>query len=172
MSLMALGNIKPGDILDLSIKGVPPSEKAMVDGRYVVGSNGQIKIPIADQMLVARGLSHDQLARKVEQVYKKSGIYMRPTITIVSNLEREPENVVVSVGGRVKRSGPIPFRRGITLQQAIQAAGDIDAFGSKKRIFLTRAGKRHVISLKTTKGRNFTLQPGDTIVVDQKKAFE
>ncbi|MDB4525757.1 polysaccharide biosynthesis/export family protein [Akkermansiaceae bacterium] len=70
--------IQTGDVLILSIKGVPVSEKGTIEGEYVVGKDGQIKVPLADVMVKARGLEHEQLARSVENAFKKAGIYSRP----------------------------------------------------------------------------------------------
>jgi len=104
----------------------------------------------------------------VEEAYKKSGIYVRPTITIEWNAP-VTNHAVVSVGGRVKRAGTVPFRPGLTLLQAIQSAGDLDPFGTKKRIFHTRGGKRQTLDLRKQAHQNFILKPGDTLEVDQKK---
>ncbi len=60
----------------------------------------------------------------------------------------------------------------MTLLQAVQAAGDLNPFGSKKRLFVTRGDQRCVIDLRGAKGQSFALQSGDTIVVDRRKPFE
>ena len=39
--------IKPGDNLTILIRGVPAGEKQKIEGRYVVGKSGTIRIPIA-----------------------------------------------------------------------------------------------------------------------------
>ncbi|MDB4354158.1 SLBB domain-containing protein [Akkermansiaceae bacterium] len=169
---IASGAIRSGDVLVLTIKGVPVGEKGTIDGEYVVGKDGQIKIPLADVMVKARGLEHEQLARSVENVFKKAGIYMRPTITVRSNAETPGDRSLVSVGGRVRRAGPVPFREGITLLQAIQAAGDLDQFGTKKRIFLTRGKQAWRLDLRKPEHQQFKLEAEDTIVVDQKRPFD
>ena len=78
----------------------------------------------------------------------------------------------MSIGGRVRNSGPIAFRPGMTLLQAIQAAGDLDQFGTKKRIFLTRGKQAWKLDLRKKEAQQFKLKAEDTIVVDQKGAFE
>ncbi|MDC1206497.1 polysaccharide biosynthesis/export family protein [Akkermansiaceae bacterium] len=164
--------IQTGDVLILSIKGVPVSEKGTIEGEYVVGKDGQIKVPLADVMVKARGLEHEQLARSVENAFKKAGIYSRPTITVRSNAKPTVTREIVSVGGRVRNSGPIAFRPGMTLLQAIQAAGDLDQFGTKKRIFLTRGKQAWKLDLRKKEAQQFKLKAEDTIVVDHKGAFE
>ena len=49
--------IKVGDALQVYLKGVPASEKPKVDGRYVVGESGTIRVPLADAGPEARTLS-------------------------------------------------------------------------------------------------------------------
>lgn len=167
----AFAVIKTGDVLVLSIKGVPEAEQGSIEGEYVVGKDGQIKVPIADVMVSARGLEFEELARAVENAYKKAGIYSRPTITVRGD-SSTPSRLIVSVGGRVRRAGSIPFRSGMTLLQAIQAAGDMDQFGTKKRIYVTRGKEAWKMDLRKKEVQQFKLKPEDTIVVDQKGTFD
>lgn len=164
--------IQAGDQLTITIKGVPASEQATINGEYIVGRNGQIKIPLADVMVDAKGLEHDTLARSLEKIFKQAGIYIRPVITIKSGAEAAPNRAFVSVGGMVKKAGPVPFRPGMTLLQAIQSAGDLTIFGTKKRIFLTRGKIAKKLDLRKKEDQQFKLMPEDTIVVDQKGAFD
>lgn len=164
--------IKTGDVLEISIKGVPAKEKTLIEGNYVVDQDGQIKIPLADVMTKAAGLDHAALSRSIEKVYREKGIYVHPAITVQGSARQIAEGARLSVGGKVKRPGPIPFRERMTLMQAIQAAGDLDLFGSKKRVFLTRKGKAIVLDLRKPEHQNYLVRPDDTIVVDQKNAFE
>lgn len=171
MSLVHAG-IQSGDVLEISIKGVPEKEKVLIDGLYVVDRSGEIKIPLADMMTKAAGMDHASLARAIEKIFRANGIYSHPAITVRGSVQQVSEGARLSVGGKVKRPGPIPFRERMTLLQAIQAAGDLDLFGSKKRIFLTRGGKAMVLDLRKKEHQNYLVRPDDTIVVDQKSAFE
>ena len=164
--------IKVGDALQIYLKGVPASEKPKVDGRYVVGESGTIRVPLADVSLKAAGLTGEQLARKMEEVFRKAEIYTRPTIEVVTNNAPEPASARVSVGGQVKRAGVVAFRPGMTVVQAIQAAGDMTPFGTKKRITVERAGKVIKLDLRQPVARNFKLRVDDTIVVDQRGPFD
>ena len=179
ISLLVLSFVSPasaaiqaGDALSITIKGVPASEQAAINGKYIVGKNGQLKVPLADVMLTATGLDHEQLSRSIENVFKKSQIYARPVITVESLAEKETSRSIGSVGGMVKSSGPIPYRSRMTLLQAIQAAGDLTMFGTKKRIFLTRGKVVKKLDLRKKEHQQFTLEAGDTIVVDQKGVLD
>ena len=72
----------------------------------------------------------------------------------------------------MRRPGPVNFRNGMTLLQAIQAAGDLTAYGTKKRIYVTRGERRWKVDLRSPKGQAFRLQSSDTVVADQRKPFE
>ncbi|MDB4537796.1 polysaccharide biosynthesis/export family protein [Akkermansiaceae bacterium] len=165
--------IKNGDVLDLVIKGVPAKEKTLVDGQYVVEKSGKIKIPLADVMVQAKGLSHGQLSRAIEGAFKEKGIYLRPTITVRGARERSAEGgAQLSVGGKVKRPGPVPCRERMTVLQAIQAAGDFDPFATKKRVYLTRDDKTYLLDLRKPEHQNYRVKAEDTLRVDAKRPFE
>lgn len=117
-------------------------------GSTIVDRSGEIKIPVADTMTKAAGLDHASLARAIEKIFRANGIYLHPAITVRGSVQQVAGGARFSVGGKVKRPGPIPFRERMTLLQAIQAAGDLDLFGSRKRIFLTRGGKAMVLDLR------------------------
>ena len=44
----------------ITIKGVPASEQVTINGEYIVGRDGRIKIPLADVMVNAKGLTSDR----------------------------------------------------------------------------------------------------------------
>lgn len=178
MILVVLGlmpiraEIKSGDSLKIYLKGVPASEKAKVDGPYVVGKSGNIRVPLADVSVSAVGLTGEQLARKIEAVYRAAEIYTRPTIEVVTNDAGPDTRAQLSVGGQVKRPGPVPFRSGITIVQAIQAAGDMTLWGTKKRVHVERDGRRVSLDLRKGADRNFKLLANDTVEVAQRGPFD
>lgn len=178
MLVMVLGllpcgaEIRVGDNLQLILKGVPAAEKAKVDGAYVVGASGSIRIPLADVSVRAVGLNGEQLARKIEAVFREAQIYTKPTIEVVTNDVVGATQAQVSVGGQVKRPGPQPFRPGLTIVQAIQAAGDMTMWGTRKRVQVERNGKRFTLDLRKGDHRNFKLLANDTITVDQRGPFD
>jgi protein involved in polysaccharide export with SLBB domain len=96
---VASGSIKVGDNLRITIKGVPVGEKGRIDGQYIVGESGTIRLPIVDQSLAATGLTPEVLARRIEKAYRDSQIYTTPTIEVISNAIAEPVGAMVSIGG-------------------------------------------------------------------------
>ena len=170
--LPAGAEIKVGDNLKIYLKGVPAPEKAKVDGAYVVGKSGSIRIPLADVSVSAAGLNGEQLARKIEAVFREAQIYTKPTIEVVTNDVTASTEAQVSVGGKVVRPGPQAFRPGLTIVQAIQAAGDMTMWGTKKRVYVERNKERFTLDLRKGAHRSFKLLANDVVTVNQRGPFD
>lgn len=162
-----LAQIKTGDTLHISIKGVPMDDKGLIDGKYRVGESGKIKIPITGDMIVVNGLTNEQVSRKIEAAYKDSKIYQEPVIEVLNMVKDDPKVQALTVGGQVKRPGAVEWRKGMTLQQAIQLAGDRTPFASKY-VFLTRNGEKNTYNTKLLEHQNIEVKAGDTVEVKQK----
>ncbi len=157
--------------LSIQIKGVPNTEQSRISGQYVVDSSGYVYLPLLQGGIRASGLSSSALARRIEAAYRSAEMYKNPRITVISTKDAEAQKIdaqLVSVGGFVKRPGPIQFMRGMTLFQALSAAGGETAFGSIKRVELHRNGKKYVYNLKRSSHMRVRVYPGDTINVPQK----
>jgi protein involved in polysaccharide export with SLBB domain len=138
VSVPGHAQIRVGDTLHIIMKGVPLGENARIEGKYVVGQAGTIRPPVLDMNLAAAGKSGQQLARSIEKAYRKAELYNSLTIKVITNNVAPQAAPMVSVGGEVRRPGPVLFQPGMTIVQLIQAAGDITIFGTKKRVYVTR----------------------------------
>ncbi len=170
----ALAGIEPGNAMKLTLRGVPAEEQAKIDGEYRVGESGGVRLPLLETLVPAKGLTGEQFARSAEKAYRDAGIYARPAIEVeVLGSAKEPDQqeAQVSVGGRVRRAGPIPFRKTMTLLEAIQAAGDRDEFGGRN-IRLIRKGKTTLLDFRNQEVKNLQLEPFDSIIVDQAGVVE
>lgn len=165
-------SISANEALNISIKGVPASEQSRISGPYNVSSSGYVHMPLLKNGVKASGLSKSALARNIEAAYKQAGMYKDPRITIISTQDDQAkakrENEVVSIGGFVKSPGQRPYISGMTLYQAVAAAGGETAFGSIRRVELLRKGRRTVYDLRKTSHMGTRVYPGDTINVPQK----
>jgi len=159
--------IKPGRAITITILGVPAEEKARFDGTYPVSESGMINMPHIGQVKAA-GLRADELSRVLQANYKSREIYTNPTIQVLSSSADTLDKQVVHVGGQVRRTGPAEFTQGLTLYQAIQAAGGATEFGSMKRVKLFRNGKQRQYDLTEAQSMSVPLEPNDTIEVPQK----
>jgi protein involved in polysaccharide export with SLBB domain len=168
----ARGGLAVGDEVEVSLKGVPAGEQEQFNGRYTVREGG-IRLPLLEGLVPVVGMAVDQAARTAETAYRKAGIYENPAIEmrVLRGKDVAGDDALVSVGGRVKRAGQVPYRKGMTLTQAIQAAGDRDDFGGST-VILERAGKARKLDYRKQEDRNLPLLPNDTITVQQRKPFE
>jgi len=170
---VARAGVEIGDTVKLSIRGVPNDEQQQVNGVYRVGDTGGLRLPLLKERLNVRGLTADQLAAVAERAYREAGIYQNPSIEVevMAGPETAPAATIVSIGGQVNKAGPVPFRKGLTLMQALQAAGDRTAFGGRN-ITLIRGKKVIHLDYRKPETKNLELLPDDTISVEQRLILE
>jgi protein involved in polysaccharide export with SLBB domain len=75
---------------------------------------------------------------------------------------------VVTVGGQVRTPGPVAYRKGLKLYEAIQTAEGITEFGAERRVRVIRDGKTTAYDLYDEKQKLIPLQENDIIEVPQK----
>jgi polysaccharide export outer membrane protein len=167
-----LGGLEAGEQISLTIRGVDPAEQQKISGTYRVGESGKVRLPLLEQSLPARGLTAEEFARSAEAAYKAAGIYARPAIEVETLQGKDQRGVaVVSVGGQVRRAGEAPFRKGMTVIQAIDAAGGRNEFGSRN-LLLFREGKQYCLDFTNLSHKNIVLRPGDSLQVEQKGVLD
>lgn len=168
----ALAGLEPGEQINLTIRGVSPAEQQKVSGIYRVGESGGVRLPLLAELVPARGLTPEQFARAAETAYVKAGIYAQPAIEVDASQGKDQQGTaVVSVGGLVRRAGDSPFRKGMTVIQALDAAGGRNEFGGRN-LFLLRDGKQYCLDFTVLAHKNIVLLPNDSIQVDQKAVFD
>jgi protein involved in polysaccharide export with SLBB domain len=163
----ALSQIKAGRAIQIVIQGVPPEERARIDGIYPVSEAGTINMPFIGQVRAA-GMMPANLQVALENIYKSQEIYTNPTFQVIGSNAESIDEQVVHIGGQVKATGQVKFIQGLTLYQAIQAAGGATEFGSMRRVKLFRGGSQRQIDLTKAENMRVTLNQGDTIEVPQK----
>lgn len=166
-NLGAQTTISPGRAIEIQIKGVPQEEIVQINGTYPVSDSGLINMPHIGTVRAA-GLSPIQLAQNIQNAYRSAQIYRNPTIQVLASSDDTVTKHFVTIGGQVKRPGPVDYMRGMTLYQALQAGGGATEFGSMYRVRLIRAGKQREYDLTQTQFKNIPVQPSDTIEVPQK----
>lgn len=178
VAVLALGGyaqaqaISAKTTLNITIKGVPQAEQTRISGQYVVSPSGYVFLPLLKNGIKASGLSSSALARSIEAAYRSAEMYQNPRITVISTKDQEASKIdaqTVTIGGYVKRPGPVQYMRGMTLFQALSAAGGENAFGSIRRVELHRNGKRYVYDLRKPQHMREKVYPGDSINVPQKR---
>lgn len=106
---------------------------ASLSGEFAVSDGGYLSFPLIGNLFVkgktvdeAQALVHDSLAK---------GYVNDPRVTMEVIAYRP-----YYINGEVVRGGEVPFSAGLTVTQAIAAAGGYTYRGDKKNIFITRKG--------------------------------
>lgn len=165
-----MAQIESGQAVQITISGVPVEEKSRIDGAYPVSEDGFINMSFIGRVKAA-GLRNEGLALSLQARYREAGIYTNATIQVISNSGNTINEQKVVVGGQVRAPGPRPFTKGLTLWQAVQAAGGPTEFGSMRRVTLFRDGKQLVYDLSSGKFMDTAVQPNDAINVPEKNMF-
>lgn len=165
-------SITGGEKVTITIKGVPATEQSSINGEYIVSDGGLIYLPMLNGGIKASGSSSSSVARRIEQAYKDSKIYSNPRITIITVRDTAQSETIarkfVTVAGAVKRAGPVQYTEGMTIYEAVAAAGDANMFGAMNRVELLRNKRKTLYNLKTTAHRTIKVRPGDTVTVPDK----
>ncbi len=156
--------IGAGDVLQIVVWREP--DASLPD--TVVRSDGKISVPLVGEV-VAAGLTPEQL--KDSLVEKFSHYINNP---VVSVHPRQINSRKVYVLGKVKKEGPIPLIRPMTVLQALDEAGGLAEWANKKKIYVLRKDNGKQVKLPfdyraVIKGQqldqNIALLPDDTIIV-------
>jgi polysaccharide export outer membrane protein len=154
--------IGPDDSLKIDVYGSPDLSTTLP-----VRPDGMITLPeIGD--IPAAGRTPMQLTADVTAQIKK--LVVDPTVTVTVMAVNSKHVFMI---GEIGRQGPLAITPGMTILQAISAAGGLTPYASKKHIYILRGdpGKQQKIPFDYTKAlkkgdmQGVTLQPGDTIVV-------
>lgn len=159
--------IGPGDTLKISV-----FQNDNLSATLPVRPDGKISSPLVEDM-VAVGKTPTQLARDIE---KSLGEYIKaPKVSVVVTIALSVYSQV-KVIGQVKTPESLPFHDGMTVLDAVLAAGGLSQFAAGNRARLVRQdhGKETEIKIKLddlmNKGdtkQNLPLMPGDILVVPE-----
>jgi len=173
----ANATVSNGDILQISIKGVPQGEQAQVNGTYQVSNSGKIHLPyLSTTPISAKGVSTTVVARRIEAAYKKAEIYTTPTISIQSVTDERKLGQAINdklqryltVSGKVGRPGPQVYRPGMKLIDVVSAANPT-TFAAQNRVELLRNGKKYTYNMKIPAHMLVPVYPNDQITLNEKR---
>lgn len=158
--------LRPGDSIALKLSGVPAEEIAVVNNTYDISDGGTINLPYIGEVR-ASGLRPSQLQKNIEAVYKSAEIFTHPTIQVTAN--KESPTQVLYVSGEVKSPGRILISPGMTVHQAMTAAGGPTDFAKLTKVKFTRGTQTRLLDLKKSDGPDAALpvRPGDQIHIPQ-----
>lgn len=156
------GMLRRGDTIEITVDDEPS-----LSGEFVIGDAGTIKYPWLGNVpmdSLTPGQAADRLRNELQQGYLVS-----PRVSVVP--ARPAGRVTVT--GRVKSPGVIPFEPGLTVMEAIIKAGGATEFADLRNVRVTRKTSNGNESLRTNlsgveKGDPYPdveLWPGDIVVV-------
>ncbi len=155
--------IGPEDVLDITVWKEPDVSRVVP-----VRPDGRISLPLIND-IQAGGLSPEQLAATVAEKLRK--FVNEPQVTVIVTAINSQRVFVV---GEALRAGAFPLIPGMTVLQALAAAGGFTTFANVKKIHVLRIRNGKQVELPfnyrdVLKGdkpeQNISLEPGDTIVV-------
>jgi polysaccharide export outer membrane protein len=135
-----------------------------------VRPDGNISTPLVGD-LVAAGKTAPQLARDMEKALSDYNYVTAPRVNIIiANAYNGSSHV--NVVGWVQHPSPVPYREGMTVLDAILAAGGLTQVGgnSHARIVRMENGKETIIRVNLAAAvnggeQNVLLKPSDVVVV-------
>jgi len=157
--------IRPGDIFEMRLTGMPIEFAQDFSGQYTVGDDGNVSIPLIGAVK-ASGLSATQVGQAIDSKLVAGKIFTHPTAVI----SLQPQSRTVTVGGAVRAPQAMAWAADLKLSSAIMRAGGVGDFGTKKKIKVARDGKIAYFNLtKADKDPNQdpSLMPGDVVEVPE-----
>ncbi|HKY31393.1 MAG TPA: polysaccharide biosynthesis/export family protein [Candidatus Polarisedimenticolia bacterium] len=154
--------IGPEDVLDIAVWN-----NTAISRTVPVRPDGKISLPLLND-LQAGGRTPLQL--RDELIRKLAEFMSNPEVSVIV---REVHSLKVSVIGEVKKTGRFELRSRATVLDVLAQAEGVNEFASRSRIVVLRtdgSGTKRIPFnynevMKGGSQENFTLQPGDIIVV-------
>jgi protein involved in polysaccharide export with SLBB domain len=156
----------PGDTFEVSVYG-----EADLSGKHQIAEDGTIDFPLIGR-IDAAGLGPAQIAGAIRTALTEKGILRDPHVSV---LLLEQTSKQVSVVGAVARPGRYPVTIGMTVIEAIGAAGGLTALASGNSTIVTRRVdgqlkrfKVQVESISEGRVEDFKLHTGDIVFVPER----
>jgi polysaccharide export outer membrane protein len=155
--------IGPNDVLSIFVWKEPDLTRDVT-----VMPDGKITYPLIGE-IIAQGQTASELKQVISE--KLQNFVTAPEVTV---LVKESRSQMIYTIGKVTKPGPYPLAPGMTVMQALSAAGGFAEWADTKNILIVRkeGGKEtqlHFNYKEFTSGKNLQqniiLKPGDTLVV-------
>lgn len=159
--------VGPGDLLEVFVVGEEKLPK-----EYEVSPDGTLAFPYIDPIKVA-GLEPREIATTLRDSLIEAKFLVSPQVQVKVKTYNSKK---IQVIGQVAKQGPLPYQDGMTLVQAISAAGWFTPLADTNHVQVIRqtpngGAVNAIVSVDaiTDNARpDIKLQQGDTIKVDQR----
>jgi protein involved in polysaccharide export with SLBB domain len=155
-----------GDVFDIRVYG----EEALSQ-TFRVASDGSIDFPLLGTLVVV-GLTPSEVSHQLETGLREQQYLKNPQVSI---FVKEYKSKKVSVLGQVKKPGTLQYEDGMSIVEAIAAAGGFNSMARKNDTTVSRVigGEKRrfhipVKSIGEGRAANFILQPGDIVFVPER----
>ncbi len=166
----AVPQVEAGQSVVVKIMGVPAGEKEKIDATYPISDDGMINLPYIG-IMEAAGLESKELAEKIQKSYRSAKIFDKAVIQVSHGQICGSCLPLIYLGGQVIKPGAQTFAKGLTVFQAIEAAGGATASGDLEQVVLWRAGTQQILDFTKAQGKAFLLKPNDTIEIRKTPVF-
>ncbi len=156
--------IGPGDVLQVVVWHEPEASA----GEVIVRADGKVSLPLIKELVVA-GATPQELEQTI--TIRLAKFVKEPDVTVVP---RAINSRRVYIIGAVKKEGPLPLTRPLTVLQALNEVGGLTEYAKKKKIYVLRNQNGKALRFgfdyqMAIRGehpeQDITLVPDDTIVV-------
>lgn len=151
---------KSGDPVVVHLRGIYPKDEAVED---IIDEDGNITIPLVGD-IPAVGKSTSQLEADITRHYIEGGFYRSITVNVVM------PSPFYFIRGEIRSPGRFPVVSGVTILQAIAAAGGYTEFANQRSVQLIRGKTTSTINMRDIERnpeRDIRLESGDVIVVSR-----
>jgi protein involved in polysaccharide export with SLBB domain len=143
-----------GDKLRINVFGQPE-----LSGQFVIDGTGAISLPLIGQV-AATGSSSQELETTIANKLS-DGFLLEPRVSVeVTNYR--PYYIL----GEVGRPGEYPFNSGLTVLNAVAAAGGFTYRANKKIVYIKSVGADQEVKYELN--TNTVVKPGDTLRVSER----
>jgi polysaccharide export outer membrane protein len=156
----------PGDTFEVSVYG-----ESDLSGKYRIAEDGTINFPLVGRIGVA-GKPPGEIANVIQTALLEKNILRDPHVSVFM-LEQTSKHV--SLAGSVAKPGSYPLTAGMTVIDAISAAGGLSSLASGNHTIVTRRvdGKLQRYTIEVEKiiegtAEDFNLQDGDIVYVPER----
>ena len=149
--------IKAGDPVVVHLRGIP-QEQEIEDQ---VDETGYINLPFINEIMAA-GKSGSELERLIRKTYIDQQIYRNIMVNVILPSQS------YYVRGEVRQPGRVPLASGVTMVQAIAAAGGYTEFANSSKVQLLRGSKSTYYDVRDFEKhpeKDVAIEAGDVIVV-------
>lgn len=158
--------VGPGDVLEVVVVGEEKLPK-----EYEIGSDGTLDFPYTAPIPTA-GLEPREIAAAIRARLVEAKYLVDPQVQVSVKAYNSKK---IQIIGQVVRPGPLPYQDGMTLVQAISAAGWFTPLADTNNVHVIRrvpdGSVNALVSVDAITDNvqpDVKLQQGDTIKVDQR----